>query len=80
MAFQLEEPRDFANDDVAGSEAETGSQLEIVGRAKKWAKIETAEDFRVLRGRADAGSQILMFHRVSNDNEMGGDLGGVAFG
>src|SRR5215471_18166957 len=45
VAFKLEQPRDFANDDVLRCEAKTGAQLDIVCSGKKWAKIETAQDF-----------------------------------
>src|SRR4051794_40784994 len=44
VTFQLEQPRDFANDDVVGRETQSGAKLRIVLGGEKRREIEAAEN------------------------------------
>src|SRR5438445_10452714 len=79
MPFELKEPRDFADDKIGRSEPQPGAQGQIVARGQKWLKWEAAEDARVLLRAADARRQILFGHRLSDGDEMGGQIADGAF-
>src|SRR5580658_730171 len=79
MSFKLEQPRNFADDEIAGSDAEPGAKLHVVIGGKEWFEFKTAEYFCILFRPADTGGQMLIFHGVSNDDEMAGNARGKFF-
>ena len=80
VPFELEQPRDFADDKIVRRKAEFFAEFQIIFRGEKRFEREAAEDFGALLRRADAGGEILLRHRIGDDDEMIGDAGGVAFG
>ena len=79
VALELEQPGDFADDEIIRRDAECFAKFQIIFRGKKRFEREAAENFRVLLRLPDAGGEILRLHRVGDDDEMGGGVGGFFF-
>jgi len=80
VAFELEQPCDFAYDEIAVRQTESAAECGIVFRRQKRFECKTAEDFCVLLRAANSGSQVLLPHRIGDGDEMGGRAGGVLLG
>ncbi len=80
MAFELEEPRNFADDEIVWRNAQFFAKLRIVFRIEKRFEGEAAEDFCVLLRPTDAGGEVLFFHRGGDDDEMSRGPGSLFFG
>ena len=80
VALELEQPRDFADDEIVRRDAEGFAEFQIIFRRKKRFERKAAENFRVLLRPSDAGGEVLRFHRVGDDDEMGRGAGGLFFG
>ena len=59
VALELEQPRDFADDEIAGGNSQLSAELQVIFRREKWFERKAAEDFGVLFRRADAGGEVL---------------------
>ena len=79
VAFEPEQARDFADNEIVWRNAEFFSEFQIVFRVEKRFEREAAENFRVLLRPADASREILLFHRISDDDEMGRSACGKIF-
>ncbi len=64
----------------SGSNTVSGAERKVVFRSEKRFELKAAEDFRVLRRPADAGGEVLLLHRIGNDDEMTRDAGSIFFG
>src|ERR1035441_2576336 len=76
VPLELEQPRDFADDEIAGINSQFFPQFQIIFRRKKWLEREAAEDFGVLLRPANAGGEIFVLHRIGDDDEMRRGAGG----
>src|SRR5208282_5284384 len=80
VSLQLEQPRNLADDKILRRQSQFAAKFQIVFRGKKGFERKTAENFGVLLRSADAGGEILGFHCVGDDDEMGRGEGSVFLG
>src|SRR5208282_5219629 len=79
MALQFKQPRDFADDEIAGLQTESRTDGGVVFRREKWLQRKAAENFRVSFRPANAGGEVLGFHRIGDDDEVCRNAGGMFF-
>ena len=80
VALEFEQPRDFADDEIAGLQTKLRADGGVVFRREKRFERKAAENFRVLLRPADAGGEVLGFHGIGDDDEMCRGAGGIFFG
>src|SRR5437868_2378612 len=74
MALQLDQPRDFSDDDVVARDFQPLAKFRIIFRREKRLQIKAAEDFCELFSSSDPSGEILARHRFSNSDEVGRDF------
>src|SRR5262245_44562996 len=79
MPFEFEQAGYFADDDVIGLESVARAQSDIVLGVEKGFERKAAEDASVLLRAADARSEILIPHRISNGDKVRGNASGALF-
>ena len=79
VALEFEQPRDFADDEIAGLQTKLRAEGGVVFRREKRFERKAAENFRVLLRPADAGGEVLGFHGIGDDDEMCRGAGGILF-
>src|SRR5882724_426891 len=70
VALELEEPGDFADDEIIRRDSQLLAQCHVIPRGEKRFQREGAENFCILFRPADSGGEILIFHRFGDDDEM----------
>ncbi len=73
VPFQFEQARHFPDHDVVRGQSQAGAPRRIGFGGEVGTEVEPAQDAGVLGGPADAGGQVLVGHRVGNDDEVGGE-------
>ncbi len=79
VPLQFEQARELANDNILRPDAEFRSQSRVIIRTEKWFEIEAAENFSVLLLTSNSSSQVLLLHRLGDNDKMGCDLSGESF-
>lgn len=79
MAFEFDEPRNGAYDEIIRRDPKFFPQIQIVFYGEKRFEREAAENFYVLFSAANADGEILGFHGFGDDDEVVGDAGGFFF-
>jgi hypothetical protein len=80
MAFELEEARNLADDEIIGQEAKTGAEGEVIGGGEERFEGKAAQDRGVLGASPDASGEVLARHGFGDHNKVRGDAGSVALG
>jgi hypothetical protein len=71
MALEFEEPGDFADDDILRGKVEMGTEGLVGWEVEEGVDGKAAVNFGVLLRGSDAGGEILGFHGIGHDDEMG---------
>ena len=72
MAFELEQPRNLADDEMTRFQAELSAERQVVGRVQERFQFEAAENTRVHVRPADSGGEIKPGHRAGGTKKMAG--------
>src|SRR5207253_10353184 len=75
----LEKPSVLANDDIFSPKIQLRAEMRIIPGGEKRFQLEAAEDLGVLVGPANARCQVLIFHRIGDDDEMSGEAASKFF-
>ncbi len=80
VALVVEEAGDLAHHEILGGQAEARAETGVVTGAEEGIEVEAADDAGELVGVTDAGRVVLAGHGVGDDDEVGGEMSGDAFG
>ena len=80
VAFELEETRDLADDEVAFAQPELRGERGVAPDREIRRQVEAAEDPRVLVGPSDTGGEVLFCHGIGHGDEVVGHAPGDPLG